>query len=128
MRLQKLSEAVEEAERKRDSYLYKLFGDLHQIQKDVRNLNWQDKRKIFGDLLNFRTAKKIGALVLRRVYPGLDPKKRQKYTAVLRYVAAAKPAREKVKEFVQNHGSINGCVVKEKALRKKATRRETSKR
>jgi hypothetical protein len=126
MRLQSLSDAVNEAERKRDACLYNLFADLHDIEVDVRKLKWADRRKIFGDRLGFQT--KIGGLVIERSCPDLDAKKRAKYAAVLRFVAAAKPPHEKVKEFVRKNGGINGCIAKEKQLRQRGRRRKVSKR
>lgn len=126
MRLQRLSDAANEAKRKRDACLYNLFTDLHDIEVDVRKLNWADRRKIFGDRLGFQT--KIGGLVIERTCPDLDPKKRAKYAAVLRFVAAAKPPHEKVKEFVRKNGSMKGCIAKEKQLRQQGRRRKASKR
>jgi hypothetical protein len=126
LRLQKLSKVVEEVERKRDACLYNLFGDLHGIEGDLRKLSWKDRRKIFGDLLDFRTNRQLGSLLLRQVYPELDAKKRAKYGAVLRYVTATKSPREKVKDFVRKNGSINGCVAKESKLRREAARRSRS--
>lgn len=122
MRFQRLSVAANEAERKRDACLYNLFTDLHDIEIDVRKLKWADRRKIFGDHLGFRTT--IGGLVIERTCPDLDVKKRAKYRAVLRFVAAAKPPHEKVKEFVRKNGGINGCIAKEKKLRQRGPRRK----
>jgi hypothetical protein len=127
-RLQRLSDAVNEAERKRDACLYNLFADLHDIEVDVRKLGWADKRKILCDRLNFRTSSKISGLVIERTCPDLDAKKRAKYAAVLRFVAAAKPPHEKVKDFVRKNGGINGCIAKEKHLRERGRRRKASKR
>jgi len=125
-RLQRLSDAVTEAERKRDICLYNLFTDLHDIEVDLRKLKWAERRKIFGDHLGFQT--KIGGLVIERTCPDLDPKKRAKYAAVLRFVAAAKPPHKKVKEFVRKNGGINGCIAKEKQIRQRGRRRKASKR
>jgi hypothetical protein len=55
MRFQRLSDAANEAERKRDACLYNLFTDLHDIEVDVRELEWADRRKIFGNRLGFHT-------------------------------------------------------------------------
>jgi hypothetical protein len=126
VRLQRFSDAVTEANRKRDAYLYNLFTDLHDIEVDVRKLKWADRRKIFGDRLGFQT--KIGGLVIELTCPDLDPKKRAKYAAVLRFIAVEKSPREKVKEFVRKNGGINGCVAKEKQLRQRGRRRKASKR
>ena len=122
VRLQKLSEAVHEAERKRDTCLYNLFDDLRGIQICMHELTWKDKRKLFGDLLNFRSARNVIGLVLRQIYPELGRKSISKYAAVLRYVTAAKPRQENVKEFVRRNGGINGCVTKEKKSRPPARR------
>jgi hypothetical protein len=126
VRLQKLSRVAEKVERKRDACLYGLFDDLHGIEGDLHKLGWKDRRKIFGHLLDFRTNRQLGSLLLREVYPGLGAKKRAKYGAVLRYVAASKSPREKVKDFVRKNGSINGCVAKESKLRREAARRSRS--
>jgi hypothetical protein len=126
MRLQRLSDAANEAERKRDACLYHLFADLHDIEVDVRKLKWADRREVFGDRLGFQT--KIGGLVIELTCPDLDPKKRAKYAAVLRFIAAAKSPREKVKEFVRKSGGINGCITKEKQLRQRGRRHKASKR
>ncbi len=122
LRLQKLSRAVEAAERKRDNCLYGFFNDLQHLESDLHGLGWSKKRNAFGDLLNFRSGKNMSGLLLRKIYPELRPKIRSKYAAVLRYVAAAKSREEKTKEFVRNNGGINGCVTKEKKLRTRAVR------
>ena len=128
MRLQRRSEAVNEAERKRDVCLYNLFTALHDIEVDLHNLNWADRRKILGDRFNFRTSPKISGLVIERTCPDLDSGKRSKYAAVLRLIAAKKSPREKVREFVRKNGGINGCVAEEKRLRQQGRRRKVSKR
>lgn len=121
--MKKLSRIAEEAERRRNDCLYDLFDDLHGIESDLRKMSWEEKRKIFGDLLNFRTARQLGGLVLRQVARELDTKKRTKYAAVLRYVVAQKPPKETVRDFVRKNGGINGCDVKERKLRRQAARR-----
>jgi len=126
LRLQKLSKVAERVERKRDVCLYRLFDDLHGIEGDLHKLSWKDRRKIFGSLLDFRTNRQLGSLLLRQVYPELGAKKRAKYGAVLRYVAAAKSPRQKVKDFVRKNGSINGCVTKESKLRMSAARQSAT--
>jgi hypothetical protein len=124
--LRKLSKAAEEAERNRDSCLYKLFKDLHDIGVDVRKLGLPSRSQILGEkYAPFGPPGQVPALLLQKIYPELSAKIRNKYAAVLRYVAMAKSPQEKVKEFVRKNGGINGCVRKEKKLRQRAPGRKT---
>ena len=60
---------------------------------------------------------------LRKVAPDLDAKKRVKYAAVVRFLAAKMPLGGNVKAFVRGNGGLNGCVANEKKLRKRGDRK-----
>jgi hypothetical protein len=123
LRLQTLSLALEEAERKRDKCLYKFLDEVHGIAAEVRKLATPVRVKVLGEKYNpFQSARQIPSLVLQRVGPELG-KKRWKYAAVLNYAAANKGPGETVEDFVRNNGGINRCVTEEKKLRKRAARR-----
>ena len=121
-RLRKLSAAADEATRARDITLYKLFGDLHVLDVDLRKLDRKKSLKMLKEKyrIDLRGTIKSANVLLQIICPELSIKKRAKYAAMLRYIRVRKKPDEKVKLFVRKSGGINGCVSKEKELRAKS--------
>jgi len=123
-RLDELSTALAKLEVKRDNCLFKLLGQVRDIVVDHRQLDPPDQRKLLGKNYNvFSSQKKAIDKTLSKVAPDLDAKKRAKYAPVVRFLIAKMPAGASVKIFVRKNGGINGCVAKEKDLRKRGNRK-----
>jgi hypothetical protein len=112
-----MSVKATKVEQKRDAHLFRLLGDLDGMRAKVLNLPLGAQRKVLGGFEGWGGTGQIIRLLLKNVCPQLDAKKRAKYAAVLRYVAAKKESGETVKDFVRKNGGLNGCVAKEKKLR-----------
>jgi len=121
--LQKFAQAAEKAVERRDDALYDFFRKMYKVRHKVRELDLPRKHKVLGDGYRpFGPSSQIAGLLLKKIFPELDAKKRGKYAAVLNYVAERKPKGEKLRDFVRNNRGINGCVAKEKELRKEKQR------
>jgi hypothetical protein len=118
-----LSVDATKAEEKRDAYLFRLLEDLDWLRAKVRRLSRSVQRNVLGEDPGWGRNEELIRLLLKKACPELDAKKRAKYAAVLRYVAAQKKPGEAVKDFVRKNGGINGCDTKERKLRRQAARR-----
>jgi len=124
VRLRKASEAAARAKLERDVALYHFFDDIHAIVAAIPTLPMRDRWEVLGKKYQpFRNRSQFPALVLQKVAPELNAKKRAKYAAVLRYVLAQKAPGETVRDFVRKNGGINRCVTKQKRLRNRAAHR-----
>ena len=123
-RFDEFSATLAELALKRDTFLFKLLGQVHDIAVGVRELDPTDRRKLLGkDYGLFSGQKGIIDKTLRKVAPNLKAKQRAKYAAVVRLLVAKKPLGGNVKAFVRENGGINGCVAKEKKLRMRGDRK-----
>ena len=125
-RFAEYSGTLAKLERKRDTCLFKLLGQVHDIAVGVRELDLPGRRKLLGKDYNvFGGQKETVDQALRKVAPDLDAKKRVKYAAVVRFLVATLPSGDNVKAFVRKNGGINGCVANEKKLRKRGDRKSS---
>jgi hypothetical protein len=123
-RFAEYSATLAKLELKRDACLFKLLGQVRDIAVGVRELDVPDRRKLFGKDHNvFGSQKKTIDKILRKVAPDPDAKKRTKYAAVVRFLVAKMPLGGNVKAFVRENDGLNGCVAKEKRLRKRGDRK-----
>jgi len=122
-RLDKTSAELAELERKRNTCLFELFGQVRDIVVGLRQVPGRDRRKLLGDEYGLLCPQKVIVdMVLQKVAPGLDAKRRVKYAAVVRLLLDKMPAKEDVKAFVRENDGINGCVAREKKLRMRRKR------
>jgi hypothetical protein len=99
---------------------------VRDIAVSVGQLNPSDQRKLLGKDYNmFGGRKEIISKTMRKVAPKLNAKKRAKYAAVVRLLAAKAPLEGNVKVFVRENGGLNGCVANEKKLRKRGDRKSS---
>jgi hypothetical protein len=125
-RFDEFSATLAKLELKRDTCLFKLLVQTRDIAVGVRELDLPDRRKLLGKDYNvFGGQKKTIDQALRKVAPNLDAKKRAKYAAVVRLLAAKMPLGGNVKVFVRENGGLNGCVANEKKLRKRGDRKSS---
>jgi hypothetical protein len=112
-RLLKREADLRSAKNKRNACRYKLFEAILDLDEPLRKMG---KPKQVKNALKARygtrptTSVEPAMVALRLVYPTLDPKKRSKYAAALRFVRRNKRSGESVKEFMQAHGGIKGCA------------------
>jgi hypothetical protein len=125
-RFDEYSATLAKLELKRDTCLFKLLVQTRDIAVGVRELDLPDRRKLLGKDYNvFGGQKKTIDQALRKVAQNLDAKKRAKYAAVVRLLAAKMALGGNVKVFVRENGGLNGCVANEKKLRKRGDRKSS---
>jgi hypothetical protein len=125
-RFDEFSATLAKLELKRDTCLFKLLVQTRDIAVGVRELDLPDRRKLLGKDYNvFGGQKKTIDQALRKVARNLDAKKRAKYAAVVRLLAAKMALGGNVKVFVRENGGLNGCVANEKKLRKRGDRKSS---
>ena len=92
-----------------------MFAGAHFLAEEARHAGVVQR--------SVRAGQTGSGTALRKVAPDLDAKKRAKYAAVVRFLVAKMPPEGNVKAFVRENDGLNGCVAKEKGLRKRGDRK-----
>jgi hypothetical protein len=132
-RLIKRNAVVTRATKQRDVCLYKFFEAIVELDELLRKMGKPDKaRKRLNTRygVNLRASKDGAKLAIKLTHPTLDPRACSKYVTALRFVHRKKRPGQSVRDFMQAHGDIKGCVEEEKTSRppKSASRKRQKSR
>jgi len=118
-RLAARNDAVTDATKKRDVTLYALFHDLHELDKELHELDRPESLKMLKARYGLKLPKvqESASFLVNLICSDLNARTRTKYAATLRYIREKKKQNQKVRDFVRLNGGINGCVKGEKKLR-----------
>jgi hypothetical protein len=111
---------VATATNKRDVCLYKFFKAILKLDDQLRNMGKPEEVRRALKLpyrAKLHSHRNSAILAIKLTYPSLAPKACSKYAAALSFVRRKKKPGQSVRDFMQAHGGINGCVSKEKKSR-----------